>query len=172
MDLIDDLRAHQHGVDGDVRTRRVPAATFDFDGDAVGGCHQRARPQRELAHRKTRIIVHPVDFLDAEAVHQAVLNHGSAAAAALLGRLEDHDRGAGEVARLGEIMRGTEQHRGMAVVAAGVHLARRRRLVGQSGRFLDRQRIHIGAQPDRLHVTRACGLAALDDADNAGAANA
>jgi hypothetical protein len=50
-------------------------------------------------------------------------------AAALLGRLEDHDRGAGEVARLGEVARAPEQHRGVPVMAAGVHLARHGRLV-------------------------------------------
>ena len=35
-------------------------------------------------------------------------------------------------------------------MAAGVHLARHRRLVGQAGRLLDRQRVHVGAQADRL----------------------
>ncbi len=102
-----------------------------------------------------------------ESLHQPVLDHGLAAAAALLRRLEDHHRGAGEIARLGEIARGAQQHGGVAVMAAGVHLARHRRLVRQVGRLLDRQRVHVGAQADRL-VRRA--LAAADDADHAGAA--
>ncbi len=45
--------------------------------------------------------MHAVDFLDAEAVHEAVLNHRLAAGAAFLGRLENDDRRAGEVARFG-----------------------------------------------------------------------
>ena len=69
--------------------------------------------------------MHAVDLLDAEALHQAVLDHRLAAAAAFLGRLEDDDRGAVEIARLGEVARGAEQHRGVAVMAAGVHLAGR-----------------------------------------------
>ena len=105
---------------------------------------------REFADRQAGIIVHAVDFLDAEALHQAVLDHRLAAAAALLGRLEDHDRGAGEVARLGEVVRGAEQHRGVAVMAAGVHLAGHRRFVGHVVGLLDRQRVHVGAQPDHL----------------------
>ena len=133
-----------------MRPRRVPALAFDLDREAVGRRHQRARPDRELADRQARIIVHAVDFLDAEALHQAVLDHGLAAGAALLGRLEDHHRGAGEIARLGEIARGAEQHGGVAVMAAGVHLAGHRRLVGEVGRLLDRQRVHVGAQPDHL----------------------
>jgi len=98
-----------------------------------------------------------------------VVDHLAAAAAALLGRLEDHDRGAVEIARLGEILRGTEQHRGVAVVAAGVHLAGILRFVRQTGGFLDRQRVHVGAKPDGAGA--ATPLAA-DHTDHTGAADA
>ncbi len=98
--------------------------------------------------------MHAVDLLDAEAVHQAVLDHGLAAGAAFLGRLEDHDGGAGEVARLGEVARRAEQHGGVPVMAAGVHLAGHGRLVGQVVRLLDRQRVHVGAQSDHLGRVR------------------
>src|SRR3979490_452448 len=60
----------------------------------------------------------------------------------------------------------------MPVVAAGVHLARRLGGVSEIGLFVDRQRIHIGAQPDHLDIAVAGGLAALDDADDAGSAEA
>ena len=70
-------------------------------------------------------IVHAVDLLDTPAVHQPVIDHRLAAGAALLGRLEDDDGGAVEVARLGQVLGGAEQHRCVAVMAAGVHLARR-----------------------------------------------
>ena len=92
-----------------------------------------------------------------------------AAGAALLRRLENHHRGAGEIARLGEIARRAEQHGGVAIVAAGVHLARHRRFVGQIGRLLDRQRVHVGAQAD--HLARLA-LAAVDHPDHAGSAEA
>ena len=113
-------------------------------------------------------IVHAVDFLDAEALHQAVLDHRRAAGAALLRRLKHDHRGAGEVARLGKIFGGAEQHRGVAVMAAGVHLAGHGGLVRQPGRLLDRQRVHVGAHADHL----AARLVAADDADDAGAADA
>ena len=121
---------------------------------------------RELPGRQAGIVVHAVDLLDAEAVHHPVLDHGEAAGAALLRRLEDHHRRAGEVARLGEILRGAEQHGGVAVMAAGVHLAGHRRLVGKLARLLQRQGVHVGAQPD--HLARAVAGAA-DDTDHAGA---
>ena len=132
LDLVDDLRAHQDRVDGEVRPRRVPPrpsiSMVMRSAAAISGPGRMANSPTG----RPGIIVHAVDFLDAEAVHQAVLDHGLAAGAALLGRLEDHHRGAGEVARLGEVARGAEQHGGVAVVAAGVHLAGHRRLVGTS----------------------------------------
>ena len=104
----------------------VHSATKYLNGhsDMVGGVVV-VGEDGELAERQARIIMHAVDFVDAETGDQAVLDHGFAAGAALLGRLEDHHRGAGEIARLGEIARGAEQHGGVAVMAAGVHLARR-----------------------------------------------
>ena len=63
--------------------------------------------------------------------------------------------------RLGEVAGGAEQHRRVPVVAAGVHLAGVPRLVGQVGRFLDRQGVHVGAQADGWAVAR---LQHADDA--------
>ena len=102
----------------------MAAEALDRDIDVVGRGHDRAGPDRERADRNSRTVMHAVDLIDAEAVHQAVLDHRGGAGAALFRRLEDHDRIAGEIPGLGEIARGAEQHRGMAVMAAGVHLAR------------------------------------------------
>ena len=169
LDGVDDLRADQNGVDAEMRARGVGADALDVDRDEIGRRHHGAGADAELADRHAGIIVHAVDLVDLEARHQPVLDHGLAAGAALLGRLEDDDRGAGEIARLGEIARGAEQHGGVAVMAAGVHLAGHRRLVRQSGFLLDRQRVHVGAQADDLV---GFALAAVDDADHPGAAEA
>ena len=146
--LRDDMRADQHRVDALVRLCGMRAEALDLDDDAIGRGEQRARPDRELADRKAGHVVHAVDLLDAEALHHAVLDHLAAAAAALFGGLEDHHGGAGEVARLGEIFRGAEQHRGVPVMAAGVHLARVGRAVREVCLLIHRQRVHVGAQPD------------------------
>jgi hypothetical protein len=55
-----------------------------------------------------------------------------------LGGLEDHGDLAGEVARLGEIARGAEQHGRVTVMAAGMHHAGIFRRIGNAGRFHDR----------------------------------
>ena len=154
-----------------VRLRGVPAEPLDLDDDGIASGHDRTGPKRERADRNARTVMHAVDLLDAETVHQPVLDHRNRARAALFGRLEDHDRIACEIAGLGEIARRTQQHRGVAVMAAGVHQALRLGSVRQIGRLLDRQRVHIRPQPDDLHVTLAGGLVALDDADDAGAAD-
>jgi hypothetical protein len=123
----------------------------------------------ELADGKPRVIVHPVHLLDAETLHHTLPDHLAPAAAALLGRLEDYDRGAGKVARVSEVARGPQEHRGVAVMAAGVHLAGHGRLVREIVHLRDRQRIHVSAQPDHM---RPAALAAADRADDAGPADA
>ncbi len=151
--------------------RGVPAPPLDLDDDGIASGHDRTGPQRERADRNARAVMHAVDLLDAETVHQPVLDHRNRARAALFGRLEDHDRIACEIAGLGEIARRPQQHGGVTVMAAGVHQALRFGSVRQIGRLLDRQRVHIRPQPDDLHVAVADGPVALDDADDAGAAH-
>ena len=135
-------------VDGQVRPRRVAAMPGDVDRELVGRRHDRAGPDGELADRQARHVVHAVDLLDAEALDQPVLDHRLAAAAAFLGRLEDDHRRAVEIPRLGEIARRAEEHRGVAVMAAGMHPPVDRRGVGLAGRLAQRQRVHVGAQAD------------------------
>ena len=171
MQAANQLRADQHGVDAFVWPRRVAAEPLDLDVDRVRGRHDRTGADRELADRNAGAIVHAINLLDAETVHQPVLDHRGCARTALFGRLEDDDRGAGEIARLGEIARRTQQHGRVAVMAASVHLACRLRGIGKIGLFLDRQRIHIGAQADHLEAAIG-GLAALDHADHTGLADA
>src|SRR5262249_45755604 len=66
----------------------------------------------------------------------------------------------------GEVAGGTQEHRGVAVMAAGVHLAGRLGGVRQVGQLLDRQCVHVGAQTDRLDAL-ARRLPALDHPDHA-----
>ena len=93
--------------------------------------------------------MHSEDLADAEAVEQAVADHGACAGPALLRRLKDHDGRTCEVTGFGEVFGRAQQHRGMAVMAAGVHLARHRRAVRQPGRLIDRESVHVGPQADR-----------------------
>jgi hypothetical protein len=120
----------------------------------------------ELADRHARHIVHAVDFLDGETLHHAVLDHLVAAGAAFFGRLEDHGDRAFEIAGLGKIFCSAQKHGGVAVMAAGVHLARRGRGPGLATGLGHRQRVHVGAQADGA----AFAEIALDQADDAGAA--
>src|SRR6185369_9958357 len=93
---------------------------------------------------------------------------GPRAAEAFLGGLEDEMHGAVEIFGLGQIARGTEQHGGVAVMAAAVEAAGNRRAPFQVGILFHRQRVHVGAQADAL----AAGALTLEHADHAGAAEA
>ena len=75
--------------------------------------------------------------------------------------------GAVEFVRFGEEPRRAQQHRGMPVMAAGVHLAVIHRAMVEFVAFLDVKRVHIGAQPDG-----AVRITALERAHDAGLAQA
>ena len=155
-----------------MRARRMSAAPFDPDVDGIGGGHDRTGPDRERADRNSRTIMHAVDLIDGEAVKQPVLDHRCGAKAALFGGLKDDNRLAGEIPGLREVTGRSQQHRGVPVMTTRMHLARRLGSVRQFGRLLDRQRVHVGAKPDHPDIALAGRLAALDDADDAGTAEA
>ena len=67
--------------------------------------------------------MHAVDCLDRVALHHALFDHQAGAALILLGRLKDEVNRAGEIAGFGQILGGAKQHRGMPVMAAGMHPA-------------------------------------------------
>ena len=81
-------------------------------------------------------------------LEQAVFDHAARAGAAFFGRLENQVDGAVEIAVRGQVVRRAQQHGGVAVVAAGVHLAGVARRVGKAVDFLHGQRVHVGAQAD------------------------
>ena len=147
----------------------MATAPFDHDGKGIGGGKERPRTDRELAHGQAGHVVHAVDLLDVPAVHHAVVAHHLAATAAFFGRLEDHHHRAVEVAGFAQVFRGPQQHGGMPVMAAGMHHARGFRGMRGACRLDDRQRVHVGAQPDDL--ARGIGPPP-DHADNPGAADA
>src|SRR3954447_12677794 len=106
-----------------IRACRVAASALDRDGELVGCGHHGTGPESKEPDRDARHVVHAIDLLDAEALHEAVLDHRVTASAALLGRLEDQHRRAVEVARLSEVLSGPEQHGGVAVMTTGMHPA-------------------------------------------------
>ena len=106
--------------------------------------------------------MHAENRVAREAVEEAVGDHRRTAAEPLFGRLKDQVHGAVEIAGLGEIARRAEQHRRVPVMAAGMHPPVILRAIGEVGRFLDRQAIHVGAQPDRAR--RIAGAQPADDA--------
>ena len=67
------------------------------------------------------------------------------------------------------MLRGAEQHRGVAIVAATVHPTRILRGVRETIVFGHRQRVHVGAKSDRASAVAAF---AAQHADQAGLAQA
>jgi hypothetical protein len=83
-------------------------------------------------------------------VQDALADHRLRPAEPLLAGLEAEDDVPREaLALLDEDRRGAQQHRHVAVVSAGVHLAGNGGPVGPPGRFFDRQRVHVRAEQHR-----------------------
>jgi len=91
-----------------------------------------------------------------------VFNHHSGAAAAFFRRLKDQVQRAAEVRLPRQIARRRQQHGGVPVVAAGVHHPGMGAGVRQTGRFGNRQSVHVGADAERF------SWPALQCGDNAG----
>ena len=102
-----------------------------------------------------------------EALEQPVLDHGAGAGAAFLGRLEAQVHRAVEAAVLLQVAGRGQQHGGVAVMAAAVHLAVMARTVFELVFLLHRQGVHVGAQHDGA-VRRALA----QHADHAGLGDA
>src|SRR5690606_29064415 len=111
LQRLDDRGTHDQRIDRAVRLGGVAAASGDVDGELIGCGHQRAGADGEGAGGDAGHVVHAEHLLDAPALHQAVLDHRLAAGAAFFRRLENDDGGAVEVAALGEVARGAEEHR-------------------------------------------------------------
>ena len=109
-----------------------------------------------LPDRQARPVVHAKHGIHRELLEQAVLDHLARAAAALFGRLENQVHRAVKIAVLGQVLRGGQQHGGVAVMAAGVHLAGVLAGVGKGVELLHRQGVHVGPQ-----ANGACGCAVL-----------
>ncbi|MNF99035.1 hypothetical protein D3C84_819200 [compost metagenome] len=144
----------------------MAADTDQANGRHVGRGAHGPRLADEHAHRKPRHVVQGVDRIAGKALEQAVFDHPPGAAQGFLGGLEDQVEGAVELARLGQVAGSAEQDGGMAVMAAGVHLAGIAAGVGHAAFFLDRQGVHVRADADAAVAT-----AVLEGTDDARAAD-
>ena len=136
-------------IDARLGAGAVRAAAGDGDIEVAAACHHRAGADLEFADREPRPVMHAKDRVARKALEQPVLDHRFAAAEPFFGGLKDQVDGPVELAGLGQVSRCAEQHRGVPVMAAGVHPTLMARAVGEIGRLLDRQRVHVGPQPDR-----------------------
>ncbi|KAG0771037.1 hypothetical protein G6F22_016846 [Rhizopus arrhizus] len=125
------------GVGGAVRHGAVSAHAFQHDGHVVRGRH---------------------DGVAGILREQPVFHHALGAAQAFFGGLEDQVERAVEFAVPGQVVRRRQQHGRVAIVAAGMHDAFVAAGVVQTRGFLDRQGVHVGAQPQALAAVAAAQL--------------
>ena len=170
MKRLDDAPGDQDRIGRRVLGRRVIVLAQHLEFEGIDRGQHRPRAHREVAERNAREVLHAEHGGDRELLEQAVANHAIATAflvAGFLGGLEDEVDGAVEVPRPGEVFGGAEQHRGVDVMAASMHLAVVCRAVREIVLLVEKQRVHVRPQTDRS-VARP----ALQRADDAGAGEA
>ena len=131
--------------------RRVGAVPGDPDVPAVPKRRAAAPIWRRSADRDARLVVQRKDRPHRKLVEEPFLDHHPASAFIFLGRLKDEVDGAVAALFGGECLGRAEQHRRVAVVTAGVHLAFR--VSSEEGTpdplLQIVQCVHVGAKADR-----------------------
>ena len=161
------LAGHRHRVQPVVRQRGVAAFAPNGDFELVARRHHRPRAGGKLPHLGPRPVVHAKHRFHRKLLKQPVLDHLAGATATLFRGLKNQVHRAVKVPVFSEMLGCGQQHGGVAVMAAGVHLAGVHAGVAEGVELLHGQRVHVGAQ-----ANRAAGRAAFDNAHHAGGAQA
>ncbi|GBD17155.1 hypothetical protein HRbin26_02069 [bacterium HR26] len=158
---------HHDGIDRPLRPRGMATDSPHRDLERVGRRRDRPGGDRDLPGPPADVDVQRHRGIDRWIFQHAVVDHRQRAAGPLLGRLEHQLDRTGEVlAQPVEHLGYPEQDRGVDIVPAGVHHAGASRAVGSLVLLLDRQRVHIRAQEQRL----ARPLLAANQRDDPGTA--
>ncbi|MNV30449.1 hypothetical protein D3C71_1217160 [compost metagenome] len=141
-----DRGTDHHRVDGFVRHRAMAAVADDLDVHRVGRRHERSAVKTQMPDGVTRHVMHGEDRITRKPFEQSVLQHFPGTTQPLFRRLENQVHGAIECPCPGQVLTRRQQDGGMSVVTAGMHDTVYPAGIRQTGGFLDRQRIHVGAQ--------------------------
>ena len=158
LQSLDDGRADDDRIDRAMRQGGMASAPVDGDHEFVRRGHDRAAPHSEPADRHARQIVHAVDAAERQSLEQPVIDHRLGPGAAFFRRLEDQRHGSVEGTCFTETAAGGEQHRRMAVMAAGMHHAGHLGRVGDACLLGDRQCVHVGAKADHRPAGTASAM--------------
>ena len=153
-------RQHDRIV-GRLWPRGMAAGADDGDLKFIGRRHQRAGPAGDDAKILRGVDMDAKDGVNA--LQGALLYHADAAGLALVvggffAGLEEQAHGAGQAALVGQLLeqgRRAHQHRRVRIMPAGVHNTGPLTVETAAVLFLDRQGVHIGAQPHQRPVVAA-----------------
>ncbi|QTK82611.1 Hypothetical protein AT6N2_L1918 [Agrobacterium tumefaciens] len=155
----------RYRIAAEMRFGAVGADALEGDAPTIGRGELRAFHHGHFVNAQPRHVVQAIDSIAGKKVEQPILDHFFRAAPAFFGWLENEMHGAGKITGLGEVTCRTKQHGGVAIMAAGMHLAGKFRFIGPLGHLRHGKRIHVGPQADAARA-----VAHLQRADDAGAA--
>ena len=124
----------------------MPSGALDGDDAGVAAGHGKTRNGHELPLRHTRHVVHAKHGVAGKEFQKSVLQHLERPRQPFFSRLENSVHDAVKVAGSRQMTRRRQEHGGVPIVATGVHLAKHFAGPGFARSFINRQRIHVGAQ--------------------------
>ncbi len=164
-----DGRRRHHHIGGLVRHGPMPAHAVQRHRGVVRRGHGRPTAKHQLALRNARHVVHGKNRIARKTLKQPVFHHLQRATAAFFGGLKNQVQRAVKHTALRQLLRRSQQHGGVAVVAAGVHHAVvATGPIGPRG-FHNRQRVHVGPQTQAARRTAPAQLAYHTGATQVGA---
>lgn len=144
-------------VDAQVWHRGVASASGDSSLEAIGGGENRSGTRCDLSKPQGWPSMQSIDRLHGRAeyrtIEASILHHPFATGTALFSGLKNQRDRAGQRSLLRQCRQhagDTNQNARVPVVAAGMHPPLGLRGIREPGLFENRQRIHVGAERDRL----------------------
>src|SRR5579885_2866533 len=146
-----DLRGGQNRVGAEVRHGAVSTAPTYSNGELIGTGGQRSRADGHLADGPPAPKMQPNHRVPVGVFKGAISDHAFGASLALFGGLKEECDVAMQFITMSRQDVGNGEGNGsVAVVAAGVHLARNLRLEGEIVLFLKGQGVNVGTNGERL----------------------
>ena len=146
LPALSNLNRHHHRVGAEMRLRRMRTFALDGQFKFIRRCHHRPRYDTHRARWRTGPVMHAKHGLHRTLLEQPLIHHPFSAACAFFCGLENHIHRPIKILVMRKIVRSTEQHRRVTIVAACMHFSFVPRLVLEAVHFLNGKCIHVSAQ--------------------------
>jgi hypothetical protein len=147
LEGLNQVAGNQHRIGAQMGHGGMRTLAPHRDLEFVTGGHHGARIQSKLAHLQPRPVVNGKHCLYWKAIKKPIIYHGLGATTTFFGGLKNKCHAASKIPIHRHRFGGRQQHRRVAIMAAGMHLASVPACMIKGIELRHRQRIHVSPQP-------------------------